>query len=130
MRKRRFIALLALLVLVTGAVGLVSLWSHRADGKGRPDRGPGATETAMLPAAISAGGAMALEEALVSTADTVVDSVVSIEVEVPIQSQVVTLQEGWPFSDPFSDPFGDPFELFRKFRQRQSPRVTVHAGIS
>ncbi len=115
------VAIAAALVLLTLGTCSYSGYASGGDDAGGGDAPDGAGGAAAVPVAGDAATSATseLEESIVGAVDRVLDSVVSIEVEVPVQSAVVQLHQGWPFSDPFGD--GDPFDMFRPFldpRQR------------
>ena len=59
-----------------------------------------------------------VETSIVGAVDEMLESVVGIEVEVPVRSSLLQLHEGWPFGSPLQDPFG----LFGPQRLRPDTR--------
>ena len=71
--------------------------------------GAGARNAATDQAAVAAtpGSAVALEDAIVAAAEEALDSVVSIKIQIPMETMMGGMQHG-----PFGSPFGSPFDEF------------------
>ena len=94
-----------MLITIFGVVLAIAITSATGDG---PDAVAAPDEEA--PAALV--GAQTLEDAIVSAADGTLESVVSIEVEVPYTDPMAGMGPGGPFGSPFGSPFGNPYEFF------------------